>query len=56
MQAHFPSITPPQTEDHKDTKISTALINSTDIEGFDIDKLDDVIQSFKNKKQLDPTN
>ena len=54
MQAHFPSIRPPQEVEHRDTKISTALINSTAIEGFDIDKQGEVIQSFKNKKAAGP--
>ena len=54
MESHFPSITPPQDTEHKNTKISTAAINSTEIEGFDIDKLDEVIQTFKNKKAAGP--
>ena len=39
MQSHFPSITPPKQMVHKDTKISTATINSTVIDGFDIEKI-----------------
>ena len=54
MQSHFPSITPPKPIEHKNTKISTAAINSTDIVGFDMDKLDEVIQTFKNKKAAGP--
>ena len=54
MQAHFPSITPPQRVEHRDTKISTATINSTEIEGFDIGTLGEVIQTFKNKKASGP--
>ena len=40
--------------EHKSEKISTATINSTEIEGFDIDQLDEVIQTFKNKKAAGP--
>ena len=54
MMSHFPSITPPKQIEHKDTKISTASINYTDIDGFDIDNLKEVIQSFKNKKAAGP--
>ena len=50
MQTHFPSINPPIQVEHKDTKIITATINSTEIEGFELDKLEEVIQTFKNKK------
>ena len=54
MKSHFPSITPPKQIEHKDIKISTANINSTDIDGFDIESLKEVIQSFKNKKAAGP--
>ena len=54
MHSHFPSITPPQLIEHRNTKINTAIINSTDIDGFDIDKLDEVIQTFKNKNAAGP--
>ena len=52
MKSHFPSITHPQPMEHSSTKISTATINSTDIDRFDIEKLEEVIQTFKNKKKL----
>ena len=54
MKSHFPSITPPLPVTQKDVKISTATINSTDIEGFDMNKLEEVVQSFKNKKAAGP--
>ena len=54
MQSHFPSILPPQPVEHKDIKISAALINSTFRDGFDKDKLGKVIHSFKNKKAAEP--
>ena len=55
MQAHFTSMTAPKQVEHKDTKIRTATINSTEIEeGFDLDKLEEVIQTFKNKKAAGP--
>ena len=54
MQSHFLSLTPPKPVEHKDTKISTALINSTVIDGFDLDKLDEVIHTFKSKKAAGP--
>ena len=46
MQSHFPSIKPIQPIEHKDTKISTVAIDSTVIDGFDIDQLEEVIQTF----------
>ena len=45
---------PPQPVEHIDIKISTALINSTFIDGFNIDKLGKVIHTFKNKKAAGP--
>ena len=54
MQSHFPSITPPQPIKHNSTKISTATINSADIGSFDIDKLEEVIQTLKNQKAAGP--
>ena len=52
MKSHFPSITPPKPVEHKPTKISTA--SSTEIDGFDRDKLIEVLQTFKNKKAAGP--
>ena len=54
MKSHFPSITAPLAIEHKTIKISTTTINSTEIESFDIDKLEEVIQTFKNKKAAGP--
>lgn len=54
MQSHFPSITPPQSIEHKETKITTVAINKAEIEGFDTYKLDEVIKTFKNKKAPGP--
>ena len=54
MKTHFPSITAPQVIEHKNIKISTTTVNSTEIEGFNIDKLEEVIQTFKNKKAAGP--
>ena len=49
MKSHFPSTTPTLPVTQKNVKISTATINSTDIAGFDMNKLEEVVQSFKNK-------
>ena len=54
MKSHFPSITPPLPVRHKNVKISTATINSIDIEGFDMNELEEVVQSYKNKKATGP--
>ena len=50
MQSHFSSITPPQPIEVKDKIISTAVINNADIDAFDINKLEEIIQTFTNKK------
>lgn len=54
MKSHFPSITATKPIEHKNTKIRTADINKSEIDGFDKDILNEVIQTFKNKKAAGP--
>ena len=49
MKSHFPSITPLEAIEHRSTKINTAAIKGTEIDGVNIDKLNEIIQTFKNK-------
>ena len=53
-KAHFPTIIPPKPVKHTDTKIKTSTVNGSEIEGFDMENLEEVIQSFKNKKAAGP--
>ena len=54
MKSHFPSLTPPTPVTHTDTKIKTSTINKTHINGLDMENLEGVIQTFKNKKAAGP--
>ena len=50
MEAHFPTITEVAETEYSNQVIQTSRINATNIDGFDMDKLKEVINTFKNKK------